>query len=60
MRLTSPNTQNGIQRYSIKYEYGFNMHTGQKVTRKKEKFEEEKLIRIKPKQITSHHTRYED
>ena len=29
------------------------MHTGQKVTRKKENFEGEKFIRIKPKQITS-------
>ena len=27
----------------IIYEYGFDMHTGQKVTRKKDKFEEEKL-----------------
>ena len=36
----------------IIYEYGFNMHTGQKVTRKKDKFEEEKFIKIKPKQIT--------
>ena len=44
----------------ITYENGFDMHTGQKVTRKKEKFEEEKFIRIKPKQITSQHTRYED
>ena len=40
----------------IIYEYGFDMHTGQNVTRKKE----EKLIRIKPKQITSQRTRYED
>ena len=44
----------------IIYEYGFNMHTGQKVTRKKDKSEEEKLIRIKPQQITSETTRYED
>ena len=36
------------------------MHTGQKVTRKKDKSEEEKFIRIKPKQITSQNTRYED
>ena len=36
------------------------MHTGQKVPRKKDKFEEEKFIRIKPKQITSVTTRYED
>ena len=36
------------------------MHTGQKVTRKKEKIEEEKFIRIKPKQKTSQRTRYED
>ena len=41
-------------------EYGFDMHTGQKVTRKKEKFEAEKFIWIKPKQITSQKTRYED
>ena len=44
----------------IIYEYGFDIHTGQKVTRKKEKFEEEKFIRIKPKQIKSQKTRYED
>ena len=34
--------------------------TGRKVTRKKDKFEEEKCIKIKPKQVTSEHTRYED
>ena len=39
------------------YKYGFDIHTGQKVTRRKEKFEEEKFIRIKPKQITSQKTR---
>ena len=44
----------------IIYEYGFNMHTGQTVTRKKDKFEEEKFLKNKPKQITSEHTRYED
>ena len=38
--------------YTI-YEYGFDMHTGQKVTRKKDKFDDEKFIKIKPKQITS-------
>ena len=43
----------------IIYENGFNMHTGQKVTRKKDKFDE-KFIKIRPKQITSEHTRYED
>ena len=36
------------------------MHTGQKVTRKKDKFDDEKFIKIKPKQITSSYTRYED
>ena len=36
------------------------MHTGQKVTRKKDKFEEENFLKIKPKQITSEHTRNED
>ena len=49
--------------FYIIYGYGFDMHTGQKVTRKKDnfdKFEEEKIIKIKPKQITSEHTRYED
>ena len=49
--------------FYIIYGYGFDMHTGQKVTRKKDKFdktEEEKFIKIKPKQITSEHTRYED
>ena len=44
----------------IIYEYGFNMHTGQKVTKKKDKFDDEKFIKIKPKQITSEQTRYED
>ena len=44
----------------IIYEYEFNMHRGQKVTSKKDKFEEEKFIRIKPQQITTKHTRYED
>ena len=44
----------------IIYEYGFDMHTGQKVTRKKDKFEDEKFIKITPKQITSTHTRNED
>ena len=36
------------------------MHTGQKVTRKKDKFDDEKFIKIKTKEITSSHTRYED
>ena len=36
------------------------MHTGQKVTRKKVKFDDEKFIRIKPEQIKSEGTRYED
>ena len=44
----------------IIYEYGFDMHTGQKVTRKKDKFDDEKFINITPKQITSTLTRYED
>ena len=44
----------------IIYEYGFDMHTGQKVTRKKDKFDDEKIIRIKPEQIISERTRYED
>ena len=44
----------------ILYEYGFDMHTGQKVTRKKDKFEDEKFRKIKPKQIMSEYTRYED
>ena len=43
----------------IIYEYGFDMHTGQKVTRKKDKFYDEKFIRIKPEQIISERTRYE-
>ena len=41
-------------------EYGFDMHTGQKVTKKKDKFDDEKFIKIKPKQIMSEQTRYED
>ena len=44
----------------IIYEYGFDMHTGQKVTRKKDKFDDKKFIRIKPEQIISERTRYED
>ena len=44
----------------IIYEYGFDMHTRQKVTRKKDKFDDEKFIKITPKQIISRHTRYED
>ena len=44
----------------IIYEYGFDMYTGQKVTRKKDKFDDEKFIKIKPKEITSSYTRYED
>ena len=43
----------------IIYEYGFDMHAGQKVTRKKDKFDDEKFIRIKPEQIISERTRYE-
>ena len=31
----------------IIYEYGFDMHTGQKVTRKKDKFDDEKFVRKK-------------
>ena len=44
----------------ILYEYGFDMNTGKKVTRKTDKFEEEKFIKTTPKSITSGHTRYED
>ena len=44
----------------IIYEYGIDMHTGREVTRKKDKFDYEKFIKIKPKQIISEHTRYED
>ena len=44
----------------IKYEYGFYMQTVQKVTRKNDKIEEKKIIKIKPKQITSEHTRNKD
>ena len=44
----------------IIYEYGFDMHTGQKVTRNKDKFDDEKFMRIKPEQIISECTRYED
>ena len=45
----------------ILYEYGFDMSTGKKITRMKDKFqEEEKFIKITPKSITSGHTRYED
>ena len=44
----------------IIYAYGFDMHTRQKVTKKKDKFDDEKFIKITPKQITSTLTRYED
>ena len=44
----------------IIYEYGFDMHTGQKVTREKDNIDDEKFIKITPKQIISTHTRYED
>ena len=44
----------------IIYKYGFDMHTGQKINRKKDKYEEEKFIKIKPMSITSEHTQYED
>ena len=44
----------------IIYEYGFDMHAGQKVTRKKDTIDDEKFIKIKPKQIISEQTRYED
>ena len=46
--------------FYIIYEYGFDMHTGQKVTRKKDKFDDEKFKKIKPKKIISGQTRYED
>ena len=36
------------------------MNKGKKITRKKDNFEKEKFIKIKPKSITSDHTRYED
>ena len=36
------------------------MHTGQKVTKKKDKFDDEKFIKFKPKQIISEQTGYED
>ena len=32
----------------IIYEYAFNMHTGQKVTKKEDEFDDEKFIKIKP------------
>ena len=35
------------------------MHTGQKVTKNKDKLDDEKFIKIKPKQIISEQTRYE-
>ena len=44
----------------IIYEYGFDIHTGQKVTRNKDKLDDEKFIKIKPRQIISEQTRYED
>ena len=44
----------------ILYEFGFDMNTGKEITKKKDKFEDEKFIKIIPKSITAHHTRYED
>ena len=44
----------------ISYKYGFDINTGKKITRKKDKFEEVKYIKITPKSITCAHTRYED
>ena len=43
----------------IKYEYGFHMQTGQKETERTTNLKK-KFIKIKPKQITSEHTRYKD
>ena len=36
------------------------MKRGKKITKKKDNFEDEKFIKIKPKSITADHTRYED
>ena len=44
----------------VLYEYGFDMNKRKKITKKKDKFEDEKFIKIKPKSITAYHTRYED
>ena len=44
----------------IIYEYGSDMNTGQKVTKKKTKFVDEKFIKIKSKPILSEQTRFED
>ena len=58
MRITSPIHKNEYEDIYILYEYGFDMNTGKKITRQKDNFEEEKFIKIKPKSITSDHTRY--
>ena len=44
----------------IIYECGFNVPTGQKVSKKKDKNDDEKFKKIKPKQIISEQTRYEE
>ena len=44
----------------ILYEYGFDMNTGKVILKQKGKFENNKFIKIKPKSITSTHTRYVD
>ena len=44
----------------ILYEYGFDMNTGKEITKQKGKFENKKIIKIKPKSITSDHTRHEN
>ena len=44
----------------ILYKYGFDLNTGNEITKQKDKFENEKVIKIKPKSIISDHTRYED
>ena len=44
----------------ILYENVFDMNNGKEITKHKEKFENERIIKIKPESITSDHTRYED
>ena len=44
----------------ILYEYGFDMNTGKEISKQEDKFENKKFIKIKPKSITSTHTRYGD
>ena len=60
MRFTPTNTQNRVRRHLHNIRIRIRYAHRTQITRKKDRFEEEKFVKIKPKQITSEHTRYED